>query len=213
MIHTTFHHLPPEKKQRILDCAINEFTAYTYEKTSINRILEEAKIPKGSFYQYFDNKEDLYILCIKTVYKQAVDLQIEMGVGILEGGYEQFGKNLAHFQQFYLSYQEELKKKIGDKEYQMLYQIQDLPPSLRNATLLEIATDITMPQIKKELLSKYRLDEEMADFYAYLLSVSEQLIYDYGTRETLSLERMNYLNYRYMDAIIQDVKKEEGKKE
>ena len=51
MIHATFERLPEEKKDRILQSARAEFIRYPYEKTSINRILAEAEIPKGSFYQ------------------------------------------------------------------------------------------------------------------------------------------------------------------
>ena len=55
MIHSTFERLPEEKKDRILQAARAEFIRNPYEKTSINRILSEAEVPKGSFYQYFDD--------------------------------------------------------------------------------------------------------------------------------------------------------------
>ncbi|MFQ5448610.1 MAG: TetR/AcrR family transcriptional regulator, partial [Saprospiraceae bacterium] len=39
---------------------IDEFAEYGYDKASINRIVEQSNIAKGSFYQYFKNKRDLY---------------------------------------------------------------------------------------------------------------------------------------------------------
>ena len=57
----TFFNLPEEKKDKIIAVAIDEFAQNHYEKVTINKIVERAEIPKGSFYQYFENKDDLYI--------------------------------------------------------------------------------------------------------------------------------------------------------
>lgn len=56
----TFHNLPPEKKTRFLEIAIAEFAANDYQNASISRIVAQAGIAKGSFYQYFENKAELY---------------------------------------------------------------------------------------------------------------------------------------------------------
>jgi len=56
----TFFNINDKKRKMIVDESINEFSTYSYENSSINRIVENCKISKGSFYQYFGNKEDLY---------------------------------------------------------------------------------------------------------------------------------------------------------
>ena len=56
----TFYNLSLEKRERIEAAAIKEFRDYYYDASSINRIVDEAGIAKGSFYQYFDDKKDLY---------------------------------------------------------------------------------------------------------------------------------------------------------
>jgi TetR/AcrR family transcriptional regulator len=56
----TFFNLPEEKRQRIIDLALAEFAHNDYDSASISRIVAQAGIAKGSFYQYFENKEDLY---------------------------------------------------------------------------------------------------------------------------------------------------------
>ncbi len=61
MPKNTFFNLPEEKKDKIIAVAIDEFTQNHYEKVTINKIVKKAEIPKGSFYQYFENKDDLYI--------------------------------------------------------------------------------------------------------------------------------------------------------
>ena len=61
----TFKNLSKEKQEKLLNSAINEFSRVPYEEASINKIIESAGIPRGSFYMYFNDKEDIYnyILC------------------------------------------------------------------------------------------------------------------------------------------------------
>jgi len=56
----TFFNLPASKQQRILKAATEEFADHQYLKSNINRIIDAADISKGSFYQYFKNKKELY---------------------------------------------------------------------------------------------------------------------------------------------------------
>lgn len=56
----TFLNLPDEKKRHLLECAKEEFTRNTLRDASINKIIQDAGIPRGSFYQYFEDKEDIY---------------------------------------------------------------------------------------------------------------------------------------------------------
>ena len=56
----TFFRLPEEKRARIMDSAWSEFTAVPYAEASINRIVQASRIPRGSFYQYFEDKNDLF---------------------------------------------------------------------------------------------------------------------------------------------------------
>lgn len=60
MPSSTFFRLPEEKRQRLLTAAREEFKRTRYTEASINRIILSARIPRGSFYQYFTDKEDLF---------------------------------------------------------------------------------------------------------------------------------------------------------
>ena len=60
MPNQTFFNLLDEKREQILQVAIDEFAANDYDSASISRIVARAGIAKGSFYQYFADKEDLY---------------------------------------------------------------------------------------------------------------------------------------------------------
>lgn len=56
----TFFNLPEEKKNKILKAANKEFARVPLEQVSIKNIVEDAEIARGSFYQYFEDKEDLF---------------------------------------------------------------------------------------------------------------------------------------------------------
>ncbi len=49
-----------KKKEQLLEIAIKEFAEKGYENSSLNNILKETGISKGTFYYHFKNKEDLY---------------------------------------------------------------------------------------------------------------------------------------------------------
>lgn len=52
---------------------MQEFAAYSFKQASIARIIENARIPRGSFYQYFENLKDLY----KYIFDLVADKKIE----------------------------------------------------------------------------------------------------------------------------------------
>ncbi|MBF7096698.1 TetR/AcrR family transcriptional regulator [Alkalibacter mobilis] len=68
----TFYNLPEAKRNKIYESALDEFAKNPYRQASINRIIENAGIPKGSFYQYFTNKKDLYKFLIEEIYKKKI---------------------------------------------------------------------------------------------------------------------------------------------
>lgn len=54
-----FLKLKEEKKHAILEAAVHEFSRVPYSLASINQIIKEADISRGSFYTYFEDKDDL----------------------------------------------------------------------------------------------------------------------------------------------------------
>ena len=62
---TTFLNLPPQKQERLLDAATREFSEKPYNEASINKIIQEAGVPRGSFYMYFRDKEELFHYLLK----------------------------------------------------------------------------------------------------------------------------------------------------
>lgn len=70
----TFFNLKNEKKNKIIEVSIDEFAKYAYTDVSINQIIKKSKIPRGSFYQYFNDKEDLYLFIIKLINNEKLKL-------------------------------------------------------------------------------------------------------------------------------------------
>ncbi|MEM9692787.1 MAG: TetR/AcrR family transcriptional regulator [Myxococcota bacterium] len=60
MSKPTFAHLPPAKRARIIDAAVEEFSSRSYASVTVDRIVDAAGISKGSLYQYFGGKLALY---------------------------------------------------------------------------------------------------------------------------------------------------------
>ncbi len=56
-----FESLQEEKKQRILNAAIEEFAVNGYDKASTNSIVKKAGISKGILFHYFKSKKNLFI--------------------------------------------------------------------------------------------------------------------------------------------------------
>ncbi|MDR2654840.1 MAG: TetR/AcrR family transcriptional regulator [Oscillospiraceae bacterium] len=63
----TFLNLPEEKQGRILRAAIEEFGKRNVQQANLANIISAAGISRGSLYQYFPNKEDMYIYIFETL--------------------------------------------------------------------------------------------------------------------------------------------------
>lgn len=59
--------LPKEKRKVIWETAFREFARTTMDKVSINRIIQDAGISRGSFYTYFADKYDLFDYLLDTI--------------------------------------------------------------------------------------------------------------------------------------------------
>ena len=70
----TFFRLPEEKRKRLIEASWSELTQARFADVSINRIIAAARIPRGSFYQYFGDKEDLIRYLLEDMRTYFVDL-------------------------------------------------------------------------------------------------------------------------------------------
>jgi len=64
-----FQKLNPDKRQRILQAAYEEFTEQSYDNASTNHIVKKAGISKGALFNYFSNKAELYHYLVNDGFK------------------------------------------------------------------------------------------------------------------------------------------------
>ncbi|WP_392959102.1 TetR/AcrR family transcriptional regulator [Streptomyces sp. LN245] len=57
---STWTRLPPVRRERVLVAAMDEFGTHGYSTGSLNVIAREAGVAKGSLFQYFEGKLDLF---------------------------------------------------------------------------------------------------------------------------------------------------------
>jgi AcrR family transcriptional regulator len=55
-----------EKKQELLEAALEEFSSKKYDDASLNSIIKNAGISKGTFYYHFKDKQELYIYLLES---------------------------------------------------------------------------------------------------------------------------------------------------
>lgn len=60
----TFNRLDDDKKERVMRAAIEEFQVHGFEKAKIEVIAQNAGVAKGSIYQYFDDKKELFLYSV-----------------------------------------------------------------------------------------------------------------------------------------------------
>lgn len=73
-----FYNLDEKKQQQIIDAAEKEFSENLFEDASINKIIKSINMPRGSFYLYFKNKEDIYLYVLELYLKRLKKNLVEM---------------------------------------------------------------------------------------------------------------------------------------
>ena len=62
-----------DRREALLEAAMDEFAAKSYEEASLNSIIKNAGISKGTFYYHFKDKQDLYLNILRLL----VDMKME----------------------------------------------------------------------------------------------------------------------------------------
>ena len=86
MAKKTFLNLNAEKREQFLKVAFREFAEHDYHSASISRIVAKLGIAKGSLYQYFEDKQDLYIYLLDVASKRKNEFIRESTSALAESG-------------------------------------------------------------------------------------------------------------------------------
>lgn len=74
----TFYNLKEEKKNAIIAAVKKEFSRIDLIDMSVKNIVEDAKIARGSFYQYFESREDLIEYIINMEFEEEERIYLNM---------------------------------------------------------------------------------------------------------------------------------------
>lgn len=123
---STFENLPENKKKIILEASIKEFKRVLLSDASINKIIKDANISRGSFYTYFKDIKDLYMYTLKTYQKKFYDIAneathetkgdlIETTKKIYEKIIEDYKKDKSEFKHIFLNmnYDISIRNQLG----------------------------------------------------------------------------------------------------
>ncbi len=150
---STFENLPENKKKIILEASIKEFKRVLLKDASINKIIKDANISRGSFYTYFidikylyiyalnNYKETIYELLKKTIEKTNGDL-IETSKNIYDKIIEYCEKEKELFEKIFLNinYNISIRNRIECETINDKYKLLELISKI-DKTKLNIKTD------------------------------------------------------------------------
>lgn len=173
MPSNTFLNLPADKQSRLMDAASREFSAKPYNEVSINRIIQDAGIPRGSFYMYFQDKEELFRYLVHGYVEQ---LLMVLEEALLREGGDVFAALRALFDYVWEKREERALGGMG-----AMSAIISRNGGMQRGALLDLldageALERLRQSVNPELLD-LRREEDLDDVLAVLLSVAGPLLY------------------------------------
>ena len=179
----TFFNLPEEKRKKIIRAAIDQFEELHYNNVTIDGIIQSAGIPKGSFYQYFENKDDLYIYLFTELGDTKLDMFESLKAKV----------PFISFKEYMMEYIMELKKLESSND-----QISHLKREFLNECPQHIKKQILKLEMPKSIKAFRRVIDsyvEKGEFrkdmdsksaaYVTVMSISNLEHYDYGDEEDI----------------------------
>ncbi|MDR1794262.1 MAG: TetR/AcrR family transcriptional regulator [Erysipelotrichaceae bacterium] len=135
--------LKPQIRERLLDCARQEFYEYGISRASLRRIAEKAKMTPGNVYRYFKNKDELLEAVTLPAMVQLTEL-LQYGIALDWGAladdvsaiHQQLGAIISHFLGLVDSYQKEVIILLDKKEVhnQFILLVQKLARAIMSAS-------------------------------------------------------------------------------
>ena len=193
----TFNNLPEEKREAILDAARREFSRVDFEEASINKIIADADISRGSFYMYFESKKDLALTLFREYGAQMAD-----GAGrVLR---DTNGDIFAVFESMF-----DETMRYGAREKQNFQAMKNMFASMRgsefhskgsvNMREMFVSHDKRMPEEVEALINRKELklesQEELEDLLVLLFSVTRHAItHAFMHPEGLEISRARFIH-------------------
>lgn len=158
----TFFRLEPEKQEKILAAAKKEFSSVSVQEASIANIIKEAEIPRGSFYQYFSGKEDVFYYLFDLVRSEPE----QQFVAFLE---KTDGDIFETFRQFFSYFAVEILEGKDKKFYQTIFLHMNYT---RSSKIINSSVSDEEKKVRNEHMKHHRHDSK--GIYAKVISSVDQ---------------------------------------
>ncbi len=201
----TFLNLASDKQKSLIEAAEREFSRVDFSSASINQIIQEAGIPRGSFYMYFQDKEDLYFYILeKYIHKLYCRLlsYLDENQGDFICGWQKLHDHLLHaclqgkkhslFKNMFLNMRYTTDRKVSLK-----------PPK----EVIRKRHEDLIKHINKELY-RYSNDEELLQAFSLVMLVSMSSI-TYSLMNPNELEKESRIYNQKLDIIRYGVLRKE----
>lgn len=189
-----------ERKKELINAALDEFTLRNYEKASLNTIIKNAGISKGTFYYHFQNKQALYLFLLesasnakwgfmnKIIQEKGTDLE---GKDIFEGFkiQAQIGMEFAVLFPKYHELSIMFSKEKGNKIYEDA------------KSILGVRTEAMMDEMVEKAMQRGDFNKKFSkDFIVKIMSFLFMGFDEiFGNKEDLELENMVQNLNSYVD--------------
>lgn len=165
----TFFNLETEKRDKIIQAAINEFTTNELYKSRVSNIIKEAGIPRGSFYQYFVDIDDLFYYVIDSEFDK-----------VIFAGLKESEKTDDLFEFVKLSFVIDYKSYLNDVRHSFMrnvfksiggnYEYLEYHNSKRRQYMIEVLNKLDLSKLKP------MSEQELIEFYEFLQSIKRNIL-------------------------------------
>lgn len=197
MAKQTFLNLPEKKKSIIISSAKKEFSRAPLKDALVSNIVKEADIPRGSFYQYFEDLEDCFYYIVgeystnikkrllDNLVKNKGDIVIsyqQLYIYILDMIYNE--ENKEYFEKIFLNMNYEIEKmftpNFNDGLNLMLNQINisklNIPSKFSLGYILDIIESVMMSNIIKSYKRNLSKEKNIEIFQKELLFICNGIL-------------------------------------
>ena len=168
----TFYNIPEDKRKRLIKAGRREFTTYSLQTSSLNRILKKADIPKGSFYAYFQDKEEFYWFILNDVIRPRLSSYEEL--------LTEFDGDLFLIEEMHL---QEMINLLKDYEFSgmlrnmFLYSYHDVKHEVFDHSEVSFALMYSIHIRHKKHIYKVKNEQEFMAFYDLLTNMAHACIF------------------------------------
>lgn len=193
----TFYNLPEDKRNKVIEAAIDEFIRAENGEIIVKNIINQAGIPRGSFYQYFETKEDLVDYIMEShMLQNEEDFSKKIE--------EVDGDILVAFEKFFYNTITRKNEKRMILQKKIMEHIKRTQERENHGKCVHPPRHLNMERVLKSLdKSKYRIDtdEELATVFHMIMGVMIKNIVDFqnGNSEQEAIKYfkrdLDYLRY------------------